>query len=96
MKNRKWLNKSKRKFLKKVYFGLLVKSAGSSVNKKSLNELCYTNITNVYYFRANEKLEVDASQPTTSIQIRLADGSRLSGRFNLTHRIADLRSFITK
>lgn len=49
-----------------------------------------------YIFRANEKLKVDASQPTTSIQIRLADGSRLSGRFNLTHTINDLREYIVK
>ncbi|XP_055315280.1 NSFL1 cofactor p47 [Sitodiplosis mosellana] len=43
---------------------------------------------------ANENLNVDASQPTTSIQIRLADGSRLSGRFNLTHTINDLRAYV--
>lgn len=38
---------------------------------------------------------MDATQPSTTIQIRLSDGSRLTGRFNLSHTIADLRLFIT-
>lgn len=56
----------------------------------------YSNPNIMNIFRANEKLNVDASQPTTSIQIRLADGSRLSGRFNLTHTINDLRTYVVK
>ncbi|KAF8752803.1 SEP protein [Rhizoctonia solani] len=38
--------------------------------------------------------EVDNSQPTTSIQVRLADGTRLTCRMNLTHTVGDIRSFI--
>ncbi|XP_066479737.1 UBX domain-containing protein 2B [Tiliqua scincoides] len=37
---------------------------------------------------------IDDSVPTTKIQIRLADGSRLIQRFNRTHRIIDIRNFI--
>ncbi|XP_061455385.1 UBX domain-containing protein 2B isoform X2 [Rhineura floridana] len=37
---------------------------------------------------------IDDSAPTTKIQIRLADGSRLIQRFNQTHRIIDIRNFI--
>ncbi|XP_067654863.1 NSFL1 cofactor p47-like [Haliotis asinina] len=37
---------------------------------------------------------VDASKPTTSIQIRLADGSRLVAKFNHSHRISDVRNYI--
>jgi UBX domain-containing protein 1 len=37
---------------------------------------------------------VDESQPTTSIQIRLRDGSRLVGKFNTSHTVAHIRSFI--
>ncbi|XP_053134772.1 UBX domain-containing protein 2B isoform X1 [Hemicordylus capensis] len=37
---------------------------------------------------------VDDSVPTTKIQIRLADGSRLIQRFNQSHRIIDIRNFI--
>ena len=33
----------------------------------------------------------DASLPTTSIQLRLADGSRLRAEFNLSHTVADIR-----
>ncbi|XP_062986822.1 UBX domain-containing protein 2B isoform X2 [Elgaria multicarinata webbii] len=39
-------------------------------------------------------LLIDDSVPTTKIQIRLADGSRLIQRFNKTHRIIDIRNFI--
>jgi len=40
------------------------------------------------------KFEVDQSQPTTSIQIRLADGTRMVARLNLTHTVGDIRNFI--
>lgn len=40
------------------------------------------------------KFEVDQSQPTTSVQIRLADGTRMVCRMNLTHTVLDLRNFI--
>lgn len=39
-------------------------------------------------------IEVDTSNPTTNIQIRLADGSRLVGTFNYTHTIGDIRRYI--
>ncbi|PPQ67611.1 hypothetical protein CVT26_006821 [Gymnopilus dilepis] len=42
----------------------------------------------------NTKFEVDQSQPTTSIQIRLADGTRIVCRMNLTHTVGDIRNFI--
>lgn len=37
---------------------------------------------------------VDETQPVTKLQLRLADGTRLVARFNLTHSIADVRRFI--
>ncbi|KAM3839697.1 UBX domain-containing protein 2B [Vipera latastei] len=39
---------------------------------------------------------IDDAVPTTKIQIRLADGSRLIQRFNQTHRITDIRNFIVQ
>nr|XP_033789839.1 UBX domain-containing protein 2B isoform X1 [Geotrypetes seraphini]XP_033789840.1 UBX domain-containing protein 2B isoform X1 [Geotrypetes seraphini] len=42
----------------------------------------------------NAEVMVDEFVPTTKILIRLADGSRLIQRFNLTHRIMDIRQFI--
>jgi len=38
--------------------------------------------------------EVDFNEPTTSVQVRLADGTRLVARMNLTHTIGDIRNFI--
>ncbi|KAJ6641103.1 NSFL1 cofactor p47 [Pseudolycoriella hygida] len=43
---------------------------------------------------ANEQLNVDTNQPTTMIQVRLADGSRLSARFNHSHTVSDITSYI--
>ncbi|THG96096.1 hypothetical protein EW026_g5672 [Hermanssonia centrifuga] len=40
------------------------------------------------------RFEVDQTQPTTSIQIRLADGTRMVCRMNLTHIVRDIRNFI--
>ncbi|KAJ3488583.1 hypothetical protein NLI96_g2731 [Meripilus lineatus] len=40
------------------------------------------------------RFEVDQSLPTTSVQIRLADGTRMVCRMNLTHTVQDIRNFI--
>ena len=40
------------------------------------------------------RFEVDQLAPTTSVQIRLADGTRLVCRMNLTHTVGDIRRFI--
>lgn len=44
--------------------------------------------------RAKKNLGLDASQPTTNIQIRLADGSRLVGQFNHDHTLGQVRAYI--
>ena len=36
----------------------------------------------------------DATLPTTSIQLRLADGSRLRAEFNLSHTVGDIRRWV--
>jgi UBX domain-containing protein 1 len=43
---------------------------------------------------AGEWAGVDESQPTTSIQLRLHDGSRMVARLNAAHSVADIRRFI--
>ncbi|KAF9808997.1 hypothetical protein IEO21_07652 [Rhodonia placenta] len=40
------------------------------------------------------RFEVDQTRPTTSVQVRLADGTRLVCRMNLTHTVGDIRNFI--
>lgn len=42
------------------------------------------------------KVEVDDSQPTLQLQIRLGDGTRLSSRFNTTHTIGDVYDFVDR
>ncbi|KAJ3809007.1 hypothetical protein EV368DRAFT_87747 [Lentinula lateritia] len=44
--------------------------------------------------RVKTKFEVDQNKPMTSVQIRLADGTRIVCRMNLTHTVLDLRNFI--
>lgn len=39
-------------------------------------------------------LVVDEKLPSTSIQLRLADGTRMIARFNHHHTIGDIRAFI--
>ncbi|XP_037068246.1 NSFL1 cofactor p47-like [Pollicipes pollicipes] len=43
---------------------------------------------------ARAALGLDEAQPTTSVQVRLADGSRLIIKLNLSHTIGDLRRYI--
>ncbi|MED6144485.1 Plant UBX domain-containing protein 4 [Stylosanthes scabra] len=43
---------------------------------------------------SSSNLVVDQSLPSTSIQLRLADGTRLISNFNYHHTISDIRSFI--
>ncbi|XP_061705445.1 NSFL1 cofactor p47 [Cydia pomonella] len=45
---------------------------------------------------AQAAVQLDDTQPATSIQFRLADGSRVAGRFNLSHTVADLRQFVAR
>ncbi|KAL1922539.1 uncharacterized protein VTP21DRAFT_10078 [Calcarisporiella thermophila] len=39
-------------------------------------------------------IQIDQSQPITSLQIRFADGSKVVAKFNHTHTIRDVRQFI--
>ncbi|CAD6338960.1 unnamed protein product [Miscanthus lutarioriparius] len=43
---------------------------------------------------APRTITVDDALPSTSLQIRFADGSRLVARFNTSHTISDVRAFI--
>uniref|UniRef100_A0A8C2UGF2 NSFL1 cofactor p47 n=1 Tax=Chinchilla lanigera TaxID=34839 RepID=A0A8C2UGF2_CHILA len=44
--------------------------------------------------KASSSVLINESEPTTNIQIRLADGGRLVQKFNHSHRISDIRLFI--
>jgi UBX domain-containing protein 1 len=45
---------------------------------------------------AAPSVEVDASVPTITLQIRLGDGTRLSSRFNTTHTIGHVYDFVAR
>ena len=45
--------------------------------------------------RAKTSLGLNESQPTTQIQVRLSDGSRLVIKANHTHKVSDIRDYIT-
>ncbi|KAI5644639.1 SEP domain-containing protein [Phthorimaea operculella] len=45
---------------------------------------------------AQAAVGLDTSKPTTTIQFRLADGSRLTGQFNHTHTVNDLALYVSR
>lgn len=45
---------------------------------------------------AAAELALDESQPVTTLQIRLADGSRLTARFNQTHTVENVRQYVVR
>ncbi|XP_065073981.1 NSFL1 cofactor p47 [Ochlerotatus camptorhynchus] len=74
--------------------------SGQSLGSPAPNLVLTNPSTSVGNNEDNEKkaasgLPVDESQPTTNLQIRLADGSRLSARFNQSHTIDNVRQYIT-
>lgn len=46
--------------------------------------------------KPNPQMNVDESQPTIQLQIRLGDGTRLSSRFNTTHTVGDVYGFVDR
>ncbi|XP_038217970.1 NSFL1 cofactor p47 [Zerene cesonia] len=44
---------------------------------------------------AQEAMSLDEASPVTTVQFRLADGSRLTGRFNHTHTVEDLYLYVS-
>ncbi|XP_064108862.1 NSFL1 cofactor p47-like isoform X3 [Macrobrachium nipponense] len=45
--------------------------------------------------KAQDDLKIDSQQPTTNIQVRLPDGSRLIIKLNHTHAVSDIRQYIS-
>ncbi|KMY91980.1 uncharacterized protein Dsimw501_GD10253 [Drosophila simulans] len=43
---------------------------------------------------ARDAINLNSEAPSTTLQIRLADGSRLAAQFNLSHTVSDIRRFI--
>ncbi|WVF65744.1 hypothetical protein IAT40_000476 [Kwoniella sp. CBS 6097] len=67
--------------------GILVGGSGSSTPGGGSNTGAGTS--------GQTEFKVDASQPTTSIQLRLGDGTRMVAKVNLTHTVGDLRNYVS-
>ncbi|KAF5367303.1 hypothetical protein D9757_010083 [Collybiopsis confluens] len=76
--------------------GAPVPAAASGSSAQAMPGSFHTSSTSAPSARAEPvtKFQVDQSQPMTSVQIRLADGTRIVCRMNLTHTVLDLRNFI--
>ncbi|XP_052895299.1 NSFL1 cofactor p47 [Anopheles moucheti] len=68
--------------------------SSSSGNSNTTNSSSVAGNNEENEKRASDELALDSSQPTTMLQIRLADGSRLSARFNQTHTVEHVRRYI--
>lgn len=68
-------------------------STSNSNSNSGVSEVTATSLAAPIPF-AGLVVEVDQSLPSTSIQLRLADGTRLVLRFNYNHRVSDIRAFI--
>ncbi|CAB4065829.1 SHP1 [Lepeophtheirus salmonis] len=60
-----------------------IKSSGSAEDQKNSEG------------KASEQIKVDDAQPSTSLQVRLSNGTRLVVKLNNTHTVSDLRRYIT-
>ena len=69
-----------------------VKLLNSNINVTKIT--LYVKVTSYNDNLVVKPWSVDDKEPTTSIQIRLNDGSRLVAKFNLTHTVAHIRDFI--
>ncbi|KAJ0250232.1 Plant UBX domain-containing protein 4 [Hirschfeldia incana] len=68
--------------------------SGSSIAPETAAVPIQTNQTGLAAPSPTPSLVIDETLPTTSIQIRLTDGTRLVGKFNLYHTVNDIRGFI--
>lgn len=61
----------------------VVASSSLTIDEKKTNE-----------DTAKKSLGLDSTKPSTQIQVRLTDGTRLVVKLNLTHKLKDLRAYI--
>lgn len=53
-----------------------------------------TTTTNASQESSTPTMQINVSEPTISLQIRLGDGTRLVSRFNTSHTLGDVYSFV--
>jgi len=62
-------------------------ASSTSISKSSSNNMSSST--------TNFVITIDENEPTTNIQIRLANGTRLVQKFNHSHTILDLKMFVS-
>ncbi|KAI9822434.1 MAG: hypothetical protein M1827_000153 [Pycnora praestabilis] len=67
---------------------------GSSSNQPTVSTGIASATTSTSSAAGPAIVDVNDSEPTLSLQIRLGDGTRLVSRFNTTHTIGDVYSFV--
>ncbi|KAG6471693.1 plant UBX domain-containing protein 4-like [Zingiber officinale] len=70
------------------------RTLGTGSSSSSPSEVVNANPTSSNSPSPTIPLAVDSSKPSTTIQLRLADGTRIVARFNTHHTIGDIRSYI--
>ncbi|XP_065008841.1 plant UBX domain-containing protein 3-like [Musa acuminata AAA Group] len=70
------------------------RTLGSGSSNSSGSELADTATASSSTPSSSTGLAVDESKPSTTMQLRLADGTRMIARFNTQHTVANIRSFI--
>ncbi|KAE8728426.1 Plant UBX domain-containing protein 5 [Hibiscus syriacus] len=70
------------------------RTLGSSISSPTPSEPTAAASSITSALTPSAGLVVDSSLPTTSIQLRLSDGTRMISRFNYHHTIRDVRGFI--
>jgi UBX domain-containing protein 1 len=78
------------RYLKDKFFFLWSSPAPATVTSANLSAEDKTKNEKA----ARDGVGLAAGAPTTNIQFRLADGSRLVGTFNPSHSVSDLHRFI--
>ena len=67
---------------------------GPGSTRESTTPSVPTNDVQAAPAAAAPEIQVNDSEPTISLQVRLGDGTRLVSRFNVTHTIGDVYSFV--
>ncbi|WOK99944.1 hypothetical protein Cni_G08656 [Canna indica] len=70
------------------------RTLGSESSNSSVNEAVVIATSSSTLPSPSIGITVDDSRPSTTIQLRLADGSRMVARFNIHHTVGDIRSYI--
>eukprot|EP01132_Coremiostelium_polycephalum_P005061 gene5061-6300_t len=91
-----WTEPAKPKYVAYSGSGQALGSTPAASSSTPAPKPTATSSTSTTTTTNTSSVQVDSSQPTTSIQIRLADGTRLQSTFNQSHSLNDVINFINR